>query len=142
MDGENNGYVCLNCNKTKHKNNIGRHKKLSKQGQVKPLLVCDRCNKHFKFKSKFEIHKKIHTRTVFNCRSCDKNFKRSDHLERHEQQCSALQPPTMVDFVDNNSDQIVPDFTEFTQLADNNNDDIESFDAIVPEEPHEEVILT
>ena len=48
----------------------------------------------------------------------------------------------MVDFVDNNSDQIVPDFTEFTQLADNNNDDIESFDAIVPEEPHEEVILT
>ena len=48
----------------------------------------------------------------------------------------------MVDFVDNNSDQIVPDFTESTQLADNNNDDIESFDVIVPEEPHEEVILT
>ena len=47
----------------------------------------------------------------------------------------------MVDFVDNNSDQIVPDFTEFTQLADNN-DDIESFDAIVPEKSHEEVILT
>ena len=66
MDGENNGYLCLNCNKTiKHKN-IGRHKKLCKQGQVKPLLVCDVCNKHFKFKSKFEIHKKIHTRTVFN----------------------------------------------------------------------------
>ena len=140
MDGENNGYLCLNCNKTiKHKKNIGTHKKLCKQGQVTPFLVCDVCNEHFKFKSKFEIHKKIHTRTVFNCRSCDKNFKRSDHLERHDQQCSALQPPTMVDFVDNNSDQIVPDFTEFTQLADNNNDDIESFDAIVPEEPHEEV---
>ena len=45
------------------------------------------------------------------------------------------------DFVDNNSDQIVLDFTEFTQLADNNND-IESIDAIVPEQPHEEVILT
>ena len=73
------------------------------------MITCNVCSKQFDFKSKFDRHSKIHTRTVFSCKNCFKRFKRKDHLEKHRCSADCTQSagfglPTMVD-----TNQLVPD---------------------------------
>ena len=105
-----NMFICLLCNaEIKHINNLSRHKKSCKKRPRQTTFTCNVCSKQFDFKSKFDRHSKIHTRTVFSCKNCFKRFKRKDHLEKHRCSADSTQSagfglPTMVD-----TNQLVPD---------------------------------
>ena len=57
---DNGGFVCRNCMAViSQNNNLKRHEKSCRKG-LKPLFICNVCNKQFQYKSKFERHKQVH----------------------------------------------------------------------------------